>query len=177
MIQEQIKNKQEILKSIAPCSMFCTTCTGCRYGKISYHAKELLKLLEGHEAFLDQNLKKQYRYKLEEYKLFSKKLKKYANPKCDGCRNNKSSSCCINGCIIPECTKEHQVDFCAECKDFPCDKINENIYKKETIEKWRSGNTEIREKGINKYYDEKKEQPHYINYVKLIGSSNENTKK
>lgn len=47
-----------ILKFIAPCSMFCSTCTGCQYGEISHHATELLILLEGHEEFLDMNLKK-----------------------------------------------------------------------------------------------------------------------
>ena len=62
---------EKILKSIAPCSMNCTTCTGCNYGKISYHAQELLNLLEGHEEFLDKNLKKEYRHKLDEYKIFS----------------------------------------------------------------------------------------------------------
>ncbi len=73
MIKE--KTKEEILRAVAPCSMFCTTCTGCNYGEISYHAKELLKLLEGHREFLEKNLKEQYLHKLDEYKAFEKKLK------------------------------------------------------------------------------------------------------
>ncbi len=31
----------EILASVAPCSMFCSTCTGCKYGDFIFHAKEL----------------------------------------------------------------------------------------------------------------------------------------
>lgn len=164
MIKEKIS--EEILNDVAPCSMFCSTCTGCQYGQISYHAKELLHLLEGHEEFLDKNLKKEYSYKLDEYRLFHKKLKKYAYPKCAGCRNGGANGCSIKGCIIPKCTKEHGVDFCAECPEFPCNRVNESIYKKTTIKKWLNGNTQIKDNGIEKYYEENKNIPHYIDYTK-----------
>lgn len=134
MIEE--KTKENILMAIAPCSMFCSTCTGCRYGEVSYRTKELLKLLDGHEEFLEKNLKEEYSYKLEEFKIFRKKLAKYAHPKCGGCRFDKSTLCCIANCPIPACVKEHEVDFCADCKEFPCSKINGNTFKKETIAKW-----------------------------------------
>ncbi len=160
------KTSEEILKRIAPCSMFCSTCTGCQYGEISYHAKKLLHYLEGHEEFLDKNLKKEYRHKLEEFKTFQKKLKKYANPKCGGCRDGRAVGCSIKNCLIPECVKKHQVDFCAECGEFPCEKVNDTIYKKTTIEKWLNGNKQIREIGIEEYDKENKEKPHYINYSK-----------
>lgn len=160
-------NKENIiLQTIAPCSMFCSTCTGCRYGQISYHAKELLTLLEGHEEFLDKNLKDGYRHKLDEFRIFKKKLTKYANPKCSGCRNSRARGCSIKDCIIPDCTKEHKVDFCAECPEFPCNKVNESIYKKTTIDKWLKGNKQIKELGIKEYYKINKDKPHYINYSK-----------
>ncbi len=164
MIEEKIKD--EILNSVAPCSMFCSTCTACKYGKISNHSKELLQLLEGHEEFLEKNLKKQYIHKLEEFKLFSQKLKKYAYPKCDGCRKGRANGCSIKNCFIPECAKEHNVDFCADCKEFPCNKVNKSIFKESTIQKWLNGNNKIRETGINNYYNEGKNIPHYINYKK-----------
>lgn len=164
MIKEKIDD--EILNNVAPCSMFCSTCTGCQYGQISYHAKELLHLLEGHEEFLDKNLKKEYRHKLDEFKIFSKRLKKYAYPKCAGCRNGGASGCSIKGCIISECAREHGVDFCAECSEFPCTKVNESVYKKTTIKKWLNGSTQIQRNGIEKYYEENKNKPHYIDYTK-----------
>lgn len=165
---DEVKQKvnEKILNSIAPCSMFCSTCTGCKYGKISYHAKELLRLLNGHEEFLDKNLKEKYRYKLDEFKIFSKKLKKYAYPKCPGCRDKRANGCSIKGCIIPDCIKDHNVHFCGECPEFPCNKINEKIYKKTTIEKWLNGNLKIKEYGVEKYYEENKDISHYINYVR-----------
>lgn len=155
----------KILKVVAPCSMFCSTCTGCQYGKISYHAIELLKLLEGHEEFLDKNLGEEYRHKLDEYKLFSMKLKKFAYPKCGGCRDERSTNCCIEGCIIPECVKEHEVNFCGECFEFPCNKVNDSIYSELTIKKWLNGNQLIRDKGIYAYYEETKKIPHYREYI------------
>ncbi len=164
MISEKIS--EEILNSVAPCSMFCSTCTGCNYGDISYHAKELLRLLNGHEEFLDKNLKEDYRHKLDEFRLFKHKLEKYAAPKCGGCRSNRVNSCCIENCIIPSCVESHGVNFCADCVDFPCNIVNESIYKKSTINKWLEGNQEIKEIGIQKYYVKNKNKPHYINYVK-----------
>lgn len=160
------KSKSEILNSVAPCSMFCSTCTACKYGEISNHSKELLRLLEGHEEFLEKNLKKQYINKLEEFRIFSKKLKKYAYPKCDGCRNGRANGCSIKNCFIPECVKEHNVDFCADCKEFPCNKVNKSIFKESIIQKWLNGNNKIREVGINNYYNDCRSIPHYINYKK-----------
>ncbi len=156
--------EEKILKAVAPCSMFCSTCTGCKYGDISFHATELLRLLEGHEEFLDKNLKAQYRDRLEEFRIFQKRLKKLAHPKCGGCRNGGASGCSINGCIIPECVKEHNVNCCGECSEFPCDKVKEAGFKETTIKKWLDGSSKIREVGIEAYYQENKDIPHYINY-------------
>lgn len=163
----ETKIKDDILNSVAPCSMFCSTCTGCQFGEISTHSKELLRLLEGHEEFLEKNLKKEYIHKLDEFKAFTQKLKKYAYPKCAGCRNGRSKSCCIKNCFIPECAKDHNVDFCADCLEFPCDKVNKTIFKESTIEKWLEGNKEIKARGIIAYYKEHSKVPHYIKYKEI----------
>lgn len=156
----------EILNDVAPCSMFCKTCTGCKYGDISKHSDELLKLLDGYKEFLDKNLKKEYRHKLDEYIVFEKQLKKFANPKCNGCRTGGANGCSIKGCFINKCTKEHNVNFCGECSLFPCNKVNNKIFKDNIIKKWYDGNTRIKEVGIKKYYEENKEIPHYIEQKK-----------
>lgn len=166
MHEEKIKN--QILTSIAPCSMFCQTCTGCKYGSISHHAKKLIHLLKGHEEFLKHNLKPEYQHKLKEFHIFHKKLKKYAEPKCGGCRENRHPNCCIKNCIIPECAKKHNVFFCADCPEFPCNNINEDTYKTTTIKKWKTGNEEIQKIGIENYYEKYKDISHYISYSKNI---------
>ena len=130
------------------------------------HAKELLILLDGHKEFLDKNLKKEYRHKLDEFIIFQKKLEKYANPKCNGCREGGATGCSIKGCFINECTKEHKVNFCGECALFPCDKVNNKIFKENVIKKWYEGNERIKEVGIEAYYKERKDKPHYIDHKK-----------
>lgn len=155
---------KKIVNAVAPCSMFCSTCTGCIYGDIALHAKELLRLLEGHEEFLDKNLKSEYRDRLDEFRIFQKRIKKFANPKCGGCRNGGASGCSIKGCIILECVKLHNVNYCGECKEFPCNKVKESGFKEKTLQKWLDGSNKIKELGIEKYYEEFKDIPHYINY-------------
>ncbi len=156
--------EEKLLDAVAPCSMFCSTCTGCKYGDISLHAKELLRLLEGHEEFLAENLKEQYRDRLEEFRIFQKRLKKFATPKCGGCRNGGEAGCSIKGCIIPECVKEHDVNYCGECSEFPCERVEKSGFKETTIQKWLDGSNKIKDAGIEKYYQENKDIPHYINY-------------
>ena len=56
--------------------------------------------------------------------------------------------------------------FCAQCSEFPCDKVNESVYKKSTIKKWLDGNNEIKKYGIDAYYQRNRNRPHYIDYVK-----------
>ena len=160
------KISNDILKAVAPCSLLCSTCTGCKYGDISIYAKELLRLLDGHKEFLEKNLKKEYKYKLDEFIVFQNKLKKYANPKCGGCRNGGANGCSIKGCFINECVKEHNVNFCGECSLFPCDKVNNTVFKDNVIKKWSEGNTRIKQIGINSYYEERKNIPHYIEHKK-----------
>ena len=160
------KVNDKILNDVAPCSMFCSTCTGCKDGEISFHAMELLRLLEGYEEFLDKNLKKEYKHKLDDYKLFQKELKKLACPKCGGCRKGGANGCSIKGCFINECTKEHGVNYCGECSLFPCDKVNKKVFKENVLKKWYEGNQRIKEVGISSYYEEKKNTPHYIDYKK-----------
>lgn len=157
-------DKNEILNAVAPCSMFCKTCTGCKYGDISKLSKELLRLLEGNKEFLDKNLTKDYRHKLDEYIIFEKKLKRFSNPKCNGCRTGGASGCSIKGCFINECVKEHNVNYCGECSLFPCNKVNKKIFSENIINKWLEGNKIIKEIGIDTYYEERKDIPHYIEY-------------
>lgn len=60
---------------------------------------------------------------LMEY-LVSKGIKKEKLP-CPGCRPNNGNCVVIAGtCETYTCVTEHQVDFCFECQEFPCFKLN-----------------------------------------------------
>jgi hypothetical protein len=76
--------------------------------------------------FNDANIPEQFRWWLNEFDAFHKKLEKYTESKCPGCRKNPPSGTgCIEGCIIPNCVKQHEVNFCAECSEFPCSKAKD----------------------------------------------------
>ena len=139
--------KEEILRSVAPCGLVCYTCGGCDYGVLKEHSKQLLHYLEGITGFLDGEDKE----KIERgYPM----LELFAGFDCPGCRS-EAHQCKIKNCTYRECTISKNINFCAECDDFPCD-------KEEYIHCWRSANTRIREVGIEQFFDEEKEKPHYL---------------
>jgi len=75
-----------------------------------------------------------------------------------GCRNNPASGCGhIEGCEIPACVKEHGVDFCAECDNFPCHKISRDK---------ENSSRQIQEVGIDASFEERKDVSMYIHNEK-----------
>lgn len=54
----------------------------------------------------------------------------YSEADCQGCRSKKHNRCSIEGCFLLECTKSHNVDFCGECEDFPCQKVHKLFEEK-----------------------------------------------
>jgi hypothetical protein len=61
---------------------------------------------------------------LMEYMKSSKVLKTELLP-CPGCRTVKGKCLAVDGtCETYACANEHAVDFCFECKEFPCAKLN-----------------------------------------------------
>ncbi len=43
---------------------------------------------------------------------------------CHGCRSDKRAAICPADCSTLTCSREKGVDFCFECPDFPCEKLN-----------------------------------------------------
>lgn len=159
----------ELLNYVAPCSLLCYTCPAYKDGVISKCASKLCNYFEGYYDFNDANLPEKYRSYLDEIKTFYNKLEKYTKRPCVACRNNPSSGTgCIEGCVIPSCTKEHNVDFCGECSDFPCKKANDFFAKinNTILSDWKNGSQRIKEVGIRQYFEEKKDVSHYISYKK-----------
>lgn len=90
------------------------------------------------------------------------RLAKYTTRMCAGCRNDEHGKCCIEGCNIYHCTKSHSVDSCADCAEFPCDKVSEEVFSPIVISAWKNGNERIREVGIEQYCIEAIATPHYL---------------
>lgn len=154
-----VLKKEEIIEKIAPCSLLCYTCTAFEQGVISELSKKLLNYLEGVNEFYEKHSP----HETEHFNIFTQELEKYSNGKCFGCRNKKNHTCSIQGCFIFECVKKHTVDFCGECKEFPCDKTK-IIFENEVYLQWLKGNEEIKSIGIEEFWKKRHIQSHYSSY-------------
>ncbi|OQY00507.1 MAG: hypothetical protein B6I26_08030 [Desulfobacteraceae bacterium 4572_130] len=60
--------------------------------------------------------------------MISQKLKiPIEHTSCDGCRNMEGKIIFIGmtePCNVYKCIKEKKIEFCSECKDFPCDYLH-----------------------------------------------------
>lgn len=137
-------------------------CPGFCNGAIKKHSEALLKLREGFREFLSK-----WHTDMTEYDKYIERLKIDAAPDCPGCRKiDGKARGCIKGCFIPECVKEHGIDFCGECDAFPCTKIKEStLYGDEVKKGFYEGSLLIREHGVEKFFEMKKDISHYIDYV------------
>lgn len=153
--------KSEITKKVAPCSLMCHTCSAYNDGIICASAKTLLKYLEGIKEFYEVHMPDA----VESYNNFEGVLSIYAGASCSGCRSTEHNGCSIKGCFLLECTKNHGVDFCGECNEFPCKKT-QGLFEEIVYRQWLEGNQQIREYGIETFWKNNSENPHYKPYKK-----------
>lgn len=151
--------RSEILKRVAPCSLMCNTCSGYHNGVICESAKILLKYLEGMKEFYEKHIPDA----VESYSNFEEVLRIYNAASCLGCRSTEHNGCSIEGCFLLECTKNRHIDFCGECNEFPCEKTRQ-LFEEEVYKQWLEGNQQIRDYGIELFWENNSEKPHYKPY-------------
>lgn len=151
--------KSEILKKVAPCSLMCHTCSGYHKGVICESSKTLLKYLEGMKEFYEKHRPDD----VESYCSFEDILRMYGSAPCSGCRSTEHNGCSIEGCFLLECTKNHGIDFCGECDEFPCKKT-QDLFEEVVYKQWLEGNQQISDYGIDFFWENNSEKPHYKPY-------------
>ncbi len=151
--------RSELLERVAPCSLMCHTCSGRHNGIICESSKTLLKYLEGIKEFYEKHIPSA----VESYSNFEGVLRMYSDAPCSGCRSTKHNGCSIEGCFLLECTKSHSIDFCGECEEFPCQKVHE-LFEEVVYRQWLDGNQQIRDYGIEYFWEKNSENPHYKPY-------------
>lgn len=153
--------KDEILQKVAPCSLMCYTCLAYNKGIVCETSNTLLKYLDGVLEFYERHIPDA----VENYSNFEKVLNRYCAASCFGCRSTEHNGCSIQGCFLLECTKDHEISFCGECKEFPCQKI-EGLFEEEVQRQWLHGNQQIRDYGIEFFWNNNYENSHYKWYKK-----------
>lgn len=153
--------RRELLEKVAPCSLMCHTCSAYCKGIICESSKNLLKYLEGIKEFYEKHIPDA----VESYSNFEGLLRMYGEGDCQGCRSKNHNGCSIEGCFLFECTKEHAVDFCGECEEFPCEKVHK-LFEDTVYNQWLEGNQQIKDCGIEYFWKKNSENPHYGPYKK-----------
>lgn len=75
-----------------------------------------------------------------------------ANVPCNGCRDNSDWRYCMPDCFVKKCAAEEGVDFCGECKDFPCEEVKTAFPIGSIMyTDWLDRNTVIQKNGIEEY--------------------------
>ena len=143
--------ENDVLRSIMPCGCVCYTCSGCGDGVIAFHARELLRYLEGMEEFCADHSG------YDGVASAMRTLRFWAAQNCPGCRENGLNHCTYENCKVCDCSKKHDVDFCYMCVEYPCEKIN-------SVNKWRKANDFMLKHGVQAYFEWKKQLSHYRDY-------------
>lgn len=154
-------DKKEMIEKIAPCSLMCYTCEAYEQGIICSSARTLAKYMEGMKQYHEQHDPEL----IENYKIFEERLMRCCHGPCSGCRNGGNNFCSIKGCRILDCTKQHGVDFCGECNEFPCKQPLE-YFEKEVYDQWLNGNQRIKDIGVEAFWIEKSNISHFNAYIK-----------
>lgn len=151
--------REDILKKLAPCSLMCHTCSAYCNGVICENSKTLLQYLDGIKEFYEKHIPDA----VESYENFEDVLRMYSAGPCSGCRSTEHNGCSIEGCFLLECTKNHNIDFCGECDEFPCKKTLK-LFEEEVYKQWLEGNQKIRDYGVESFWESNSENPHYKPY-------------
>jgi hypothetical protein len=142
-----------LLAIVAPCGLSCAACLSMRGGDIETLSRNLQHRLGGFARFASRFADMDPAF--ADYPAFERMLGYFANAKCHGCR---VGGCLHTDCPVHACVKEKNVDFCHQCPDFPCNKLDEQPWLKT---KWEKNNLRLREIGPLAYYHEIKDLPRY----------------
>lgn len=147
----------EFIKSrLSPCGLHCGKCFAFAEGDIALLSEQLKNSLGNFDVYAERFVSLLDEPVFAKYPDFKELLKYFSVSKCKGCRKEK----CIlfKSCNVRECSERQKVDFCFQCKDFPCDKtgMDEHLYKRSvTI------NQRMAAIGVEAYYNEVKDKPRY----------------
>jgi len=139
-----------------PCGLLCEKCFAFENGPIKHYAEQLKHNLGNFDLYAKRFVELLDEPVFGKYPDFKELLAHLAKGNCSGCRKQV---CHLYGdCKVRLCYKEKGVDFCFECKEFPC---NNTGFDENLNTRWLNINNKIREIGIDSYYNSIKDKPRY----------------
>lgn len=148
-----MNNYKQAVKELAPCGNDCSRCASYENSKIVLLSKELNENLENFENMVGKI--KDFMPIFNYYEQFLSILKHFSKGSCPGCRfsNKPEGQCNIN-----TCHKKEKVNFCFECKKYPC---NPTTYNEAVSKLWQQNNDAMKNNGVDKFYIEQKGKTRY----------------
>ncbi|MCJ7508517.1 MAG: DUF3795 domain-containing protein [candidate division Zixibacteria bacterium] len=140
--------QKEKMTHISYCGSYCHTCDWFT-GRIKKTAKKCLDMIKYYDGF-----KKWFENKVDVDNLLSGLQILADTSICSGCKTEAGQQ--NDRCGIRQCCFGKGLNFCYECKDFPCQtlKTNPGVMKFRTLENLK----EMKEKGIKEWIDQQWEK-------------------
>lgn len=148
--------KNDYLTNLGPCGLHCGGCFAFVESDIKNASTALKRSLGNFGPYAARFVELLNEPRFSGHREFSEFLECLTNISCKGCR--QESCKLFTHCHVRECSREHTVDFCFQCKEFPCDKtgFDEHLQKR-----WLKINRLMQEIGTEAYYDEIKDTVRY----------------
>ncbi len=149
-------NTPQILKHLGPCGLNCSKCFASKDGEITRLSSELKESLGNFDIYAERFVDLLNEPVFKKYQDFKEMLHHFSNAACKGCRNDECKL--FLNCKVKQCTKDHMVDFCYQCNEFPC---NQHGFDEHLEKRWINIQNTMKENGIENYYNEIKDKPRY----------------
>jgi hypothetical protein len=149
-------NYNEIKNRLAPCGLHCGKCFAFIDGDIKLYSKRLKQSLGNFDIYAERFTDLLDEPVFKKYAVFKVLLSYFADIECKGCRNEKCKI--FKNCRVRLCHEQKKVDFCFQCKDFPCNNtgFDRHLYKRHA-----DINMRMKKTGVENYYEEIKDKPRY----------------
>jgi len=150
MEYEEIKNR------LAPCGLHCGKCFAFSDGDIVESSRQLKASLGNFDVYAERFVELLDQPVFKKYPAFKEMLDLFSMAGCSGCR--KENCKLFKNCKVRSCSEQKGVDFCFQCSDFPCGNtgFDEHLNRRSV-----AINRQMAQIGIEKYYDEIKDEPRY----------------
>ena len=148
--------QNKLINKFGPCGLLCEKCFAYNNGQIKYYAEQLKNNLGNFDNYAKRFVTLLNEPVFEKYADFKELLNLFSSNNCYGCR--KQECHLFKDCKVRLCYKDKGVDYCFECKDFPCDSTG---FDDNLEQRWLKINERIRENGLENYYNEIKDKPRY----------------
>ena len=147
--ENRASNLQIIKFKFGHCGICCEKCFAFESGKIKHHSKELKKYLGNFDVYAKRFVNLLNEPKFNKYPDFKIMLDFFSNVSCEGCR--KTDCQLYENCLVKNCIKDKNIDFCFQCPEFPC---KNSGFDEHLEQRWMKINERMKEIGLENFYSE-----------------------